>query len=92
MESDPELEAKYEKIHTSVLEWMKEAGCVEADLNPIGSFPLDSRTYERFLVARDLDLKKATDMLLSCLKWRLEKKPAHIKEEEVRLPFAKFTK
>lgn len=90
-----DLAPKYEKMHQSVLDWMKTNGCEEADLNPIGtptryrsysdlgSFPLDHRTYERFLVARDLDLKKSTDMLLACLKWRLAKKPAHIKEDDV---------
>lgn len=83
MEQDPELLVKYDKLNESVKEYITKLGCEASDIDPIGSFPLDNRTYERFMVARDNDLKKATDMLLDCIKWRYEKKPGHIKEDQV---------
>jgi hypothetical protein len=83
MEGDYKLQPKYDKMHQAVLEFIEKQGCQESDINPIGSFPLDERTYERFLMARDCDVGKAIDMIINCIKWRLERKPGHIKEDSV---------
>ena len=45
---------------------------------------VDDLTTRRFLRARNLDVEKASDMLLKCLKWRIMFVPSgHISSSEV---------
>eukprot|EP01126_Amoeba_proteus_P043800 TRINITY_DN482_c0_g1_i15.p2 TRINITY_DN482_c0_g1~~TRINITY_DN482_c0_g1_i15.p2 ORF type:complete len:113 (-),score=28.03 TRINITY_DN482_c0_g1_i15:601-939(-) len=77
-----EEERYHQLLHQAALELLQVTGNEVSDLDPMGSFPLDARTYERFLTARDGDLQKATEMFLNCVRWRLDRKPGHLDESK----------
>jgi hypothetical protein len=65
---------------------------IPLDLTPEERCWWDARALRRFLVAREWNVKKATDMMLECIKWRHEYKPWEVKPEDVEEEFLKWTK
>lgn len=47
----------------------------------------DDRQLRRFLVARDWNVKKSTDLMLESIRWRSEFKPLSIRPEDVHCEF-----